>query len=169
MNLTRKVEQLANVAIICVALLTGGVFVKNYLFPATNAKPAASAPSPAGAKFSLPGVDWAQSEKTLVLALSRGCRFCSNSASFYQRLARETAGHNDVRLIAVLPQGAAEGREYLNELQVPIQEVREASLDSLGVAGTPTLILLDRTGSVTDAWVGQLPADKEADVLRRLL
>lgn len=168
-NLTRKIELLANVGIICVALLIGAAFAKNHLFQTTSAKLAAPASVPAGAKLSLPGVDWAQSEKTLVLALNKGCRYCSNSASFYQQLARETAGHRDVRLIAVLPQEVAEGKKYLDELKVPIQEIKQAPLDSLGVTGTPTLILLDKTGSVTAAWTGQLPADKEPDVLRRLL
>jgi hypothetical protein len=168
-NLTRKIELLANVGIICVALLVGAAFAKNHLFPTTSARPTAPAPVPAGAKLSLPGVDWAQSEKTLVLALNKGCRYCSNSASFYQRLARATVGRKDVRLIVVLPQEVAEGKKYLDELQVPIPEIRQASLDSLGVMGTPTLILLDKTGNVTAAWTGQLPADKEPDVLRSLL
>jgi hypothetical protein len=168
-NLTRKIELIANVAIISVALLVGAAFARNHLFPTPGARPAAPAPVPAGAKLSVPGVDWTQSEKTIVLALNKGCRYCSNSASFYQQLARETAGHKDVRLIAVLPQEVAEGKKYLDELKVPIQEVKQASLDSLGVTGTPTLILLDKTGSVTAAWTGQIPADKEPDVLRRLL
>jgi hypothetical protein len=168
-NLTRKIDLLANVAIISVALLIGVVYARNHLFQTASARLAAPVPVPAGAKLSLPGVDWAESEKTLVLALNKGCRYCSNSASFYQQLARETAGHKDVRLIAVLPQEVSEGKKYLEELKVPIREVRQASLDSLGVAGTPTLILLDKTGSVTAAWTGQIPADKEPDVLRRLL
>jgi thiol-disulfide isomerase/thioredoxin len=168
-NLSRKIELLANVAIISVALLIGVAFVRNHLSPAISARPAAPVPVPAGAKLSVPGVDWAQSEKTLVLALNKGCHYCSASASFYQRLARETAGHKDVRLIAVLPQEVSEGKQYLDELKIPIQDIRQASLDSLGVSGTPTLILLDKTGSVTAAWTGQLPADKEPDVLRRLL
>jgi hypothetical protein len=70
--------------------------------------------------------------------------------------------------VAVLPQDVSEGRKYLNELGVPINEVRQSTLESLGVGGTPTLILVDNKGAVTDSWVGKLPPDKESEVLGHL-
>jgi hypothetical protein len=103
-----------------------------------------------------------------LLALQKGCHFCSESAAFYQRLVRETAGRGNIHLIAVLPQTPDEGRKYLDELGVAIAEVKQAQLDSISVRGTPTLILVDNQGLVTTSWVGKLNADGEADVLRRL-
>ncbi len=169
-NILKKTELLANIAIIIVAVLLGGVLVKRYLLTSDDAFDDRNSVSriAAGTKVTLPEIDWAKSDRTLLLVLSKGCRFCSESAPFYQRLVRDTAGRGDVRLVAVLPQDANEGRKYLDELGVTINEIKQSSLDSLGVGGTPTLILVDREGAVRDSWVGKLPPDKESEVLDRL-
>lgn len=168
-NIFKKTELLANIAIIIVAVLLGGVLVKRYLLTSDDAFDDRNSVSriAAGTKVSLPEIDWAKSDRTLLLVLSKGCHFCSESAPFYQRLVRDTDGRG-VQLVAVLPQDVNEGREYLNELGVTINEIKQSSLDSLGVGGTPTLILVNREGAVTDSWVGKLPPDKESEVLDRL-
>jgi hypothetical protein len=122
----------------------------------------------AGSPVTVPGVEWARGDRTLVLVLQKGCHFCSESARFYRRLARESQGKG-VQLVAVLPQDVPTARGYLGELGVDIPEVKSASLDSLRVPGTPTLILVDRAGRVVDSWVGLLPPDREEDVLDRTL
>lgn len=169
-NFLKKTELLANIAIIVVALLLGGVLVKRYLLNSGDASDSQNSVLriPAGSKVSLPEIDWAKSDRTLLLVLSKGCHFCSESAPFYQRLVRDTSGRGDVRLVAVLPQDVNEGRKYLNELGVPIDEIKQSTLESLSVGGTPTLILVDNKGAVTDSWVGKLLPDKESEVLDRL-
>lgn len=164
-GLTRKLEVGANIAIILVALLLGAVLVKRFLL----------APSPqpireisAGTKVTLPGVDWGRNGKTLLLVLQKGCHFCSESAPFYQQLVRETSGRPDLAVMAVLPQATDEAKQYLGELNVPVQDVRQAALGSLGVSGTPTLLLIDNQGAVLQAWVGKLPAEQENEVLRKV-
>jgi hypothetical protein len=49
-----------------------------------------------------------------------------------------------------------------------INEATQARPSSLGVRGTLTLLLVDYTGVVTEAWIGKLPAEKESVVLSRL-
>ena len=167
-NLSRRLEVAANVAIIVVAVLVCVVLVRTYLLGG-SAKPQQQSPAPAvGSKVSVSGVDWGKNGRTLVLVLQKGCHFCSESAPFYQRLVRDTAGREGLRLIAVLPQQVEEGRQYLNDLGVSIDEVRQASPSDLGVRGTPTLLLVDGSSTVTDSWVGKLPPDKEEEVLHRL-
>lgn len=165
-NLSKRIELLSNLAIIIVALLIGVVLVKNYLLPNTAQL---SPQIAAGTKISLPETDWSQNKQTMLVVLQKGCHFCSESAQFYQRLAKETAGRSDVRLVAVLPQQTSDSKQYLNDLGVPIDDVKQASLTSVGVRGTPTLILVNDKGAVTDSWVGKLPNSKEAEVLNRLL
>ncbi|MFN2454240.1 MAG: peroxiredoxin family protein [Pyrinomonadaceae bacterium] len=162
--LYKKVELLANIAIIVVALLIVGLFAQRY-FGNRAAPPLQIA---AGTKISLPETDWAKNKQTMLVVLQKDCHFCSESAQFYQRLVKETAGRGDIRLVAVLPQQMSEGKQYLNDLDVPIEEVKQASLSSVGVRGTPTLILVDSKGAVVDSWVGKLPANKETEVLNRL-
>ncbi|MFN2454497.1 MAG: peroxiredoxin family protein [Pyrinomonadaceae bacterium] len=165
-DLTNRIEVAANIAIIIVALLIGVVAVKRYLLVD---QPARSNPQiVAGSKISLRNVDWTKSDQTLLLVLQKGCRFCSESAPFYRRLAQSVAqGRSNTQLIAVLPQDTTESRAYLNDLDVSI-ETKQATVNSLGASATPTLILVNRAGEVQASWVGKLPAEKELEVLRRV-
>lgn len=165
-KLKQHVEFLANVAIIVVAVALCAVLVNQYFF-AGPTPPAQQRPA-VGAKIALPGVDLAAQDKTLLLVLQKGCHYCSESAPFYQRLAREAADKaGQVKVVAVLPQAIDEGRSYLSELGVPALDVRQAQLGALSVGGTPTLILVSR-GTVTDVWVGKLDAAGESQVLSKL-
>jgi len=72
------------------------------------------------------------------------------------------------RLIAVFPQPVDVGKKYLNDLGVAVDDVKQAQLNSIGVQGTPTLLLINKDGVVVNAWRGKLPADKEREVIARL-
>lgn len=165
-NLTKRLEQLANVAIIVVALLLGGVLVKRYLLPQAESPPAQARIQP-GTKLSVPGVEWGKNERTLLLVLSTSCHFCTESAPFYQRLAQEKGKKGGVGLVAVLPQSVGESQKYLNDLGVSVDDIKQAGFDAVQVRGTPTLIMADRTGAVVESWVGKLPVEKEVEVLNR--
>jgi thioredoxin-related protein len=162
----RKIELLANVAIVVVALLVGAVLVKQYRSPEASKLPVKEIT--AGTKIALPDVDWQKNRQTMLVVLAQGCHYCAESAPFYQKLLRQTQERGQSKLMAVFPPASSDGKRYLKDLGVPIEEVKLASLDTLGVVGTPTLILVDNQGVVTDVWVGQLPPDKELEVLSRL-
>jgi len=192
-NSTNKIGKLieiaTNVSIILVALIGATVLVKNYLLrspapafkqietsnlPGPNAgqragNNATAKPGPAeGTQVSLQGVSWGQSNKSVVLALSDQCHFCTESAAFYQKLTTELAQRRDVQVIAVFPPQVGDGKQYLGKLGVPISDVRQAAFNSLGVRGTPTLMIVDRNGKVEQSWVGRLSPEKESEVLARL-
>lgn len=169
-RLFKKTELFANIAIIVVALLLSGVLVKRYFFDGNEAAPAQAADPriPAGTKAALSGVDWAKNGETLVLVLSRDCRYCTQSAPFYQRLTRAAAGRPGLHLLAVLPQEVEVGKSYLNELGVAVSDVRQASPSMTGAGVTPTLILVDSNGIVKNSWVGQLATPEENEVLSQL-
>jgi hypothetical protein len=161
----KKIEVVANIAIIVVALVLGLILLQMFVLSPRGGGPREIE---AGTKVSVAQVDWAKSKKTLVLALAVGCRFCSDSAPFYQRLVKETSTRTDVQLVAVLPQEVAEARTYLDSLNVQLREVRQQPLSSLNVVGTPTLILVNEKGEVTDSWIGRLGTEQEAEVLAQL-
>ena len=164
-NKTRKLEMLVNVAIIVATVAVCAVLAKQYLF---NGAAERSHGPAVGSKIELAGMDLSGEERTLVLVLQKGCHFCTESGPFYQRLTREAAARGgSVKLLAVLPQDADEGRRYLNGLGVDIERVTQARLGSLGVSGTPTLIMLTR-GKVSDVWVGALTPGREAEVINKL-
>lgn len=117
-------------------------------------------------KGSLPGVDWSKNGRSLILAISTRCHFCTDSAPFFQRIGREKPA--GTKLLAVLPQAVEEARTYLDQQGVRVDDVRQAPLDSIKVSGTPTLLLVDNAGTVADVWVGKLEPSQEEDVLRVL-
>ena len=164
-RLARYIEVSANVAIIVVAVLVALTLGKRYLFPP------APAPAPneivAGTTVSVPNFDWSRSNRTLMLVLQKDCRYCTESAAFYRTLV-STAPGKATRLLAVLPQEESVAREYLKSLDVQIGEVRQSSLRSLRVRGTPTLILVDSSGKVIKSWIGKLPDAVEKEVLSSL-
>lgn len=155
----RRLELAANVATIALALVAGGVLLERSL-----GRRGSSGPVPAvGSKIALPAADLEGADRVVVLALSTTCRYCTDSAPFYRRLAAAASGKN-VRVIAVMPQPAAEGRQYLAGLGlqgVPVS----APLPSFRVAGTPTIIVVRGDGTVQQSWTGQLPTAQEREVL----
>jgi len=165
-NLFRRVEFLANIALITLALLLGAVLVKRYLLHNPQPNQVIAEPQvKVGTKLSMEGVDWAKNQRTLLLALSTNCRFCTESAPFYQRLAEARSRSANVKLLAVLPQELSESQKYLSDHGIIVDDIKQAMPSTIGVAGTPTLIMTDSDGIVTKSWVGKLPAEREGEVL----
>ena len=175
----KKVEVLANLAVIVASIVLCSVLVKKYFFAPKQAAAAATSTSPfsvnpksrsalqPGTKISLPGIDWTKSNRTLVLALSTTCHFCTESAPFYQKLQQQKP--SDLRLIAVLPQTTDQSRTYLDKLGVAIPEIVQSPIASIGASGTPTMILVDSEGKVQESWVGRLSEEESARVLGRII
>jgi hypothetical protein len=163
MSISGKIETTANLATIVVALLISTVLVKTYVFPNAVARSAAAVSAPEVVKGKSVdgralGVDWKRNHRTLVLAISTTCHFCKDSVPFDQKLG---AAEKDVKMVAVLPQPVAEAQKYLSGAGVHVDEVRQVPLNTLGVRGTPTLMLVDDAGVVTDVWAGKLQPDQE--------
>ena len=169
-NLHKRVEFVANIGIIVVAILLGVVLINRYLLP-SSPKPEAveAARIKPGMKLSLSGVNWEQGSKTLLMVLSTNCRYCTESVPFYQQLAIRKGGRDDVRIMAVLPQNPGEAQKYLSDHGITVDEIRQAVPGAEYSRATPTLIIVDRSGSVVESWVGKLPPEKEAEVLNRFL
>lgn len=175
----RKLEVLANVAVLITALILCSVLVKKYLLSKSEVQPAATTsqsvpsanqarrtPTDVGSKISLDGIEWSKGERTVVLALSTSCRFCTESAPFYRQLEQKKP--RNVQLVAVLPQQVADSRGYLNRLNVRMDKVVQAALSSIRVTGTPTLLLVDKNGVVENLWVGKLSERDSQAVLEQI-
>lgn len=158
-------EVAVNIAIVSLCILIGVIGVKRYLLGPASMPPRILAPKN-GTRLDLPGVDWRRANHTLVMALSTGCHFCSESAGFYQRLL-PVANASKTAVVAVFPQPNNEARAYWASHDLPLTGVdfTEAPLDHVEVSGTPTLILVDRLGVVQRSWVGKQPAQGEAEVV----
>jgi len=159
-----KLESIANLATILVSLLLSIVLIKVFLLPQPSPVPTRAQPRAGmNIKQALPDVDWAKNKRTLVLAISTQCHFCTESAPFFQRIEKERA--KDLKLVAVLPQPVDDGRNYLEGEGVHVDDVKQAALNTIGVNGTPTLLLVDGNGTVAQLWEGKLQPDQEGSVL----
>ena len=156
--------RILNIAILVVALVLSAFLVKRFYFKAQDSNYQIAT----NAELIISGLNWSDSDRTVLLALGKECKFCSESAEFYRRLAAGITSQPNTRLIALFSNKESEGEAYLKQLEVPIREVRYASLSSLGIKSVPTVAILDRNGVVTDMWVGKLSPFKESALMLKL-
>lgn len=117
-----------------------------------------------GSNVKLAGASWSTSPKTVVLALSTQCHFCKVSAGFYRTLVG-SARPERFRVVAAVRESAQELRPHLAELGIEsVQTVGEVDFATLGVEVTPTVLVVDRGGTVQAAWRGKLTPSQEREV-----
>ncbi len=164
-----KLEAITNIAIIVVAILLGIFLVQKMFFVKhKSSDPAVIQTTPiVGEQIQLSDVIWANQPKTILLVLQKGCRFCTESSPFYRELIKKAQMKN-IRVIAVLPQNKEDSEKYLIELGLPKIDVKQASLKSLKVRGTPTIFFINDKGEVLKFWVGRLTPNKESEVVNEL-
>jgi hypothetical protein len=158
-----KIEALANVMVILLAVALGSVYLRDQF--------SSSGPQPTEVKAgdrlpSLDGWDWGAHDRTLVLALRKGCHYCEDSAPFYQRLvAQQQKGGSDSSIVAVFPDSTHTVNEVVQSEGLGVHAVAGVPLEKLKISGTPTLLLVDRSGIVRNAWIGMLSPRQELEVM----
>jgi len=159
-----KMEAAANGATIVVAVLLSVVLIKVYLLPKRAAPRTVPGPTVGtNLKTALPGVNWHKNGRTLLLAISTQCHFCRASTPFFRTLVAKAG--NKIKIVAVLPQPVDVAQKYLNGEGVRVDQVEQADLNRIGVRGTPTMLLVNSAGVVTNVWVGELQPTQQSHVL----
>jgi hypothetical protein len=113
-------------------------------------------------------IGWDGARGTLVFVLAKDCRLSSENSSFYPRLETALARRDDLRVVAILPQGSDQVACQVGPQGVAAEQVQIADLESIGIPETPALILADARGIVRKLWVGKLAAHEEDEVLAAL-
>ena len=162
-RLPRRIELIANICVIAAALLLI-LTVGRFALRQRSSKPPPNPAIAKGTQLHLPGLNWSATQ-TLVLVLSAECKYCTASASFYRSLVNQAAGPATTRIVAVLPQSPNEAKQYLEKLNLTVDNTYQVSPSSLGIRGMPTLILVDGRGVVIESWEGQLPPTAEREVI----
>jgi hypothetical protein len=163
----KKIEVLANLAIVVVAFAIVGVLGYKF-FWATPDLPKEMVEVKVGESLNLPNVDWAQNKQTLVLALAKGCHFCTESAPFYQKIIAQLGNASQIKLVAAFPHSIEDGKTYLKENSLQINQVIQANFNTAKIRGTPTIFLVDERGIITNVWVGIQKSDGETEILSKL-
>ena len=162
-EMKNRIEVIANVIVITVALVVGSIFLKDRLSPIASEPDTVKA----GDKLSnVAGWNWGAHDQTLVLGLRKGCHFCEDSAPFYQRLIAQQQEGSNSTLVAVFPDTADTVKDILQSEGLRVQALAGVPLEGLKISGTPTLLLVDKNGKVMNAWVGVLTPRQELEVMR---
>ncbi len=165
-NLRANVELGAQIAIAIAVVVVAGMLVKRSLFP-QQPNPTSVARINAGEQLIIPNVDWERNKKSLVFFLKKDCVYCASSAPFYRQII-EDASKRKVTLLAILPSSVDEARQYVQSLQLPIENLQTGSLSSYKIPGTPTVLFVDSRGIVRTVWFGA-PRDRETEMRDQLV
>jgi hypothetical protein len=174
--MSRRLEVLANAAFLVVCVMVTAVLGRQLVWPAAPAAasaPARPAPAPRpvyqpGERIELAGVDFTKSDKTLLLVIRSTCKFCTESMPFYKDLAGGWASTSNVRIVAVSPDDIPVSEAYLGQYAVKLTDVIKIPLSALKVRGTPTAILVDRSGVIKQMWPGLLDEIRQKEVIRAI-
>lgn len=61
---------------------------------------------------------------------------------------------NQVHFTVIMPEPIAEEKNYLSSLGLPVVDTKQVDFAQLGILGTPTLMVLDRSGQFRCGWSG---------------
>lgn len=119
-----------------------------------------------GDSLDLPGVRWT-APRSVVLFLSSTCPACNANLPFYRQIA--DAVGTDVQLVAVSTETVDVLRSWLRTNGVDIREVKQLQGPmSQGVTLTPTILLVNAGGRVTDVMIRKLAEPDQAKVIERI-
>lgn len=162
-SISKVIELTANTVTICVVVVGLAVLAIAQLWPSHEGRELA-----VGEKLKVGALEWSTHKYNIVLALQTGCHFCSESAPFYRTLLKGISNNQDVQVIAVLPDSADESHRYLKEEGIEPHVVVQSDLKSLGIRGTPTVVVADSNGKIAGVWEGKLSPQKEEQVFRQI-
>lgn len=166
MRMSLSLERLSNLAVIAVAVVVVAAFVRHEFLPRKSLAPV-TAQSFVGKHIQLAGLPPSAGGRRLLLGISTTCHFCAENADFYRTLsgARQQDG---LQLVALLPEPSPESTAYLQNKGITVDRVLSEPLADANIDSTPTLLLLDSTGTVKQAWIGALNKRSQQDVLNSL-
>ena len=154
---------LLNVLVIGFALALAVVLARTYIF---SSEPKLIA---IGDRISLSDTPPVEAGKRLVVLFLRSdCVFCTKSAEFYKAVSAGLAQSANTRVIAVFSTIDSRSDEYMGELGLADLQMVRASLGSLGIAETPTIVLIDDANTVQEVWRGKLSRKQEVEFKQKL-
>ena len=161
-SLNKTIENLTNLSMVFIAILMGYIIIP-MIIPHRNENLV-----PTGLKLNVPEYDFRLYKDNVLFVLSDDCSYCTESSENIKRLVMKLKGKGNSNAVAIFPEDIAEGKKYLEKMEIPIECVLKASLSSIGVRATPTVILVDDQAVVKKSWMGKIDLDKEQQIAKEL-
>ncbi|HYN08841.1 MAG TPA: conjugal transfer protein TraF [Vicinamibacterales bacterium] len=153
----------ASILLLVIFAGTLGLLAWPRLTGALGVTPAPAEPAyRAGAVIDTPAEWYQAAPYTLLLFARASCSACQTAQPFFKRLIDDIGA--TVRVVLITSAGEAdEDAQYARGLGLQAQSIRTA-IPGLGVRVTPTLVLVDRQGTILNAWEGVGPVEKQTEI-----
>jgi thioredoxin-related protein len=167
-KLKHHLEIATNIAVLSVAIVVLGTFVWKYFTPKSQIQLQAGLQK--GTTFAqLPGVDYSNAPKTLLIALSSKCDHCSESLPFYKQVTdKQSENINASHIVAIFPDTQSEVEQFTRQKDLNLDTVAGVDFQALNLIATPTVLLVDNSGKIIDFWIGKLSKDAEQEIIRAI-
>jgi hypothetical protein len=134
---------------------------------AIGIKPSAPPPAyAAGQQVDVPVAWYSESDKTLLIFARASCVACQKAQPFLKKLVGRLNG----RAVAVMahPAGAdADDLAFAQALGITENHLVIVK-PGLKVRSTPTIVVVNRNGTVLEAWEGAGPPEKQASIVKAI-
>ena len=160
-----KLERAAYVLFILVCVAGLGALARQELFPRV---PAPSTPNLVGRHLSIPGLQPQpkQSELSLVVVVRSDCHFCVESLPFYRELDRRHKIHpGQFSLYVVSNEPVEKLRAFVDNSSMSPDGIATVDFSNIGIPGTPTVAVIDKTGMVKRIFFGKLGDSASRELL----
>jgi len=164
-GLVGKVTTWTNIVLLAVLALT----IALVLYPSLAGAVSSPAPPPpayeVGSRVDTPGEWHAGSDYTLLLFAQSTCGACQRAQPFLREMVEQFSGQVPMVMVSPGADRAAEVR-FGESLGLHAGAVQAAPA-SVRARVTPTLLLVDRSGTVLHVWEG-VPPDRQAAIVEAL-
>jgi len=174
---SKRLDSIANVVVIGTCLLVCSLLVMRAAQARNEQRVGLSALAPVfpvGFKPAQPaGIEYAASDFTVLVGLSSRCKYCAESMPMLRTLAHEAGAQKKmrVRLVALALEPLTSLTSYLQRnglAEFLPNEIRVGSDLAPVAQRTPSIVLVDRSGSVVATWPGLVTEERLNDVLEHL-
>jgi hypothetical protein len=155
----------ASIGLVLMVAATAGYIGWPRVANALGLAPAAAKPAyNAGERFDGPAEWYERNGVTLVIFGRASCAACEKAQPFLKSLVERMRGRAGV-VLAHPPGAEADDVAYARSIGVADDRIRTVDA-GLRVHATPTLVLVDRTGAILDAWEGAGPPERQAAIVK---
>jgi peroxiredoxin len=163
-GLVRSASTAASLALAAMLAITLAFVAWPRVASALGIEPAPPAPAYApGGTIDTPAAWHSRTPATLVLFARASCSACQKGQPFLASLVADLRDRADVVVVG----GSAEDAEFARSIGVDDSRIQMAPA-GLRVRVTPTLVLVDRAGTILHAWEGVGPEEKQTAIAQAL-
>jgi hypothetical protein len=163
-----RIDLLVNSVTLLVAVLTVTFIVHSYQTQTPRPPKVVAGITRGMVAPRLQGISYAKENQTLVLLLRSSCPYCRAEVPFYKQAVEVARRSGRTQVVAVFAARDIGASGFLadNDIAAGLTVVPDSQ--AFKAYATPTLLLVDHQGHVSDFWVGAVQGPTAELILRKL-